>query len=105
MRDLPKKVNIWEWYQKITMAPSLIMLMNTIKGNIETLRIPAIHGAKTTKTQTPLVRFAWLFYNQTDFQNFEHSFFDQVVIDAKKYVNIWKAPSGGRAEIENIKNC
>ncbi len=45
--------------------------------------IPAIHGAKTTKNQTPLVRFAWLFHNQIVFQRFEHSFFDQVVIDAK----------------------
>ena len=27
--------------------------------------IPAIHGAKTTKNQTPLVHFARLFYNQT----------------------------------------
>ncbi len=47
------------------------------------LRIPAIHGAKTTKNQTPLVRFAWSFYNQTVFQKFERPFFDQVVIDAK----------------------
>ncbi len=32
------------------------------------LRILAIHGAKTTKNHTPLVRFASLFYNQTIFQ-------------------------------------
>ena len=31
------------------------------------LRIPALHGAKATKNQTPVVRFAWLFYNQTIF--------------------------------------
>ncbi len=47
------------------------------------LRICAIHGAKTNKNHTPLVRFAWLFYNQTVFQKFERPFFDQVVIDAK----------------------
>ena len=28
----------------------------------------ATHGAKTTKNQTPLIQFAWLFYNQTVFQ-------------------------------------
>ena len=33
-----------------------------------------------TKKPTPLVRFAWLFYNQTVFQKFERSFFDQVAI-------------------------
>ncbi len=32
------------------------------------LRILAIHGAKTTKNQAPLVYFAWLFYNHTIFQ-------------------------------------
>ena len=36
---------------------------------------------------------------------FERSFIDQVVIDAKKCVNIWRALSGGTAEIENVKNC
>ncbi len=51
--------------------------------DVVALRIPAIYGAKTNKNQTPLVCFAWLFYNQTVFQIFEHSFFDQVVIDAK----------------------
>ena len=35
------------------------------------IHVPAIHGAKTTKNQTPLVRFAWLFHNQTVFQKFE----------------------------------
>ena len=33
-----------------------------------------MHGAKTTKNQTPLVGFAWLFYNQTVFQKFERSY-------------------------------
>ncbi len=42
------------------------------------LRILAIHGAKTTENQTPLVRFAWLFYNQTFFQKSVWPFFDQV---------------------------
>ncbi len=37
------------------------------------LRIRAIHGAKITKNQTPLVRFAWLFYNQTFFQKYRLS--------------------------------
>ncbi len=36
-----------------------------------------------TKKLTPLVRFAWLFYNQTVFQKIECTFFDQVAIDAK----------------------
>ncbi len=36
-----------------------------------------------TENQTPLVHFAPLFFNQTVFQKFERTFFDQVVIDAK----------------------
>ncbi len=56
----------------------------------EFLRIPAIHGAKTTKNQTPLVRFASLFYNQTVFQKFERTFFDQVAIDAKNVLTFEK---------------
>ncbi len=36
-----------------------------------------------TEKQTPLVRFAWLFDNQTVFQKFERTFFDQVAIDSK----------------------
>ena len=47
------------------------------------LRILAIHGAKTTINRTPLVRFAWLFYNQTIFQKSVWHFFDQVARDAK----------------------
>ncbi len=37
----------------------------------------------TKKKLTTPVRFAWLFYNQTVFQKFERTFFDQVAIDAK----------------------
>ncbi len=50
------------------------------------LTILAIHGAKTTKKQTPLIHFAWLFYNQTVFQKAVWRFFDQVARDAK---NVW----------------
>ena len=35
-----------------------------------------------TKKQTPLVRFAWLFYNQTVFQKIERTFFDRVAIES-----------------------
>ena len=35
-----------------------------------------------------MVHFAWLFYNQTVFQNFERSFFDQVAIDAKNVFHL-----------------
>ncbi len=45
--------------------------------------IPAIHGAKTTKNQTPLLRFARLFYSQTVFLKSVWHFFDQEAIDAK----------------------
>ena len=41
------------------------------------------YGAKATKNQTPLVRFAWFFYNQTIFQKSVWGFFDQVARDAK----------------------
>ncbi len=47
------------------------------------LRILDIHGAKITKNQAPLTRFAWLFSNQTVYQKSERSFFDQVSKDAK----------------------
>ena len=56
------------------------------------LRIPAIHGAKTIENQTPLVRFAWLFYNQAVFQKLEHSFFDQVAIHPKNVLKFEKSP-------------
>ncbi len=53
------------------------------------LRILAMHGAKTY----PLVDFVWLFNHV-------------LVIDIfKKCANIWKALSGGRAEIENVTDC
>ncbi len=56
-----------------------------------------------TKNQTPLTRFAWLFYNQTFYRKSERHFLDQVARDGKS-VNIQKAASSGWAEIENIKN-
>ncbi len=49
----------------------------------EKLRLHANCGAKTSKIQTPLVRFAGLFFNQIVFKKFERSFFDRVAIDAK----------------------
>ncbi len=47
-----------------------------------------------TKKLTPLVRFAWLFYNQTISQKFERrpTFFDQVAIDAKSVLTFEKCP-------------
>ena len=57
--------------------PSFVWLKYTLP-----LRIPAIHGGKTTKNQTPLVHFAWLFYNQTVCQKSVWHFFDQVARDA-----------------------
>ncbi len=56
-----------------------LYLWNTIQA----LTILAIHGVQMIKNQTPLTCFAWLFYNQTVFQKFERSFFDEVVIDSK----------------------
>ncbi len=56
------------------------------------LRILAIHGAKTTKNHTPLVRFVWLFYNQTIFQKSVWPFFDQVARDAKNVLTFEKRP-------------
>ncbi len=53
--------------------------------------MPVIHGAKITEKQT-LVRFAWLYYNQAIFQMIEHSFCDQVVIDAKNVLTFEKRP-------------
>ncbi len=54
------------------------------------LRLHASYDAKITKNLTPLVRFAWLFYNQTVFQKFERTFFDQVAIDAKDVLTFEK---------------
>ncbi len=45
-----------------------------------------------TKKLTPLVRFARLFYNQTVFQKFERTFFDQVAIDANSVLTFKKCP-------------
>ncbi len=59
---------------------------------MEPLRLRASYGAKITENQTPQVRFAWLFYNQTVFQKFERNFFDQVAIDAKSVSTFEKRP-------------
>ena len=56
------------------------------------LRLHASYDAKITKIQTPLVRFARLFHNQTVFQKFECTFFDQVDIDAKSVLTFEKRP-------------
>ncbi len=45
-----------------------------------------------TKNLTPLVRFAWLFYNQTVFEKFECTFLDQVAIDAKSVLTFEQRP-------------
>ncbi len=39
---------------------------------IKSLRLHASYDAKITKNLTPLVRFAWLFYNQIVFQKFDN---------------------------------
>ncbi len=57
---------------------------------IDSLRLHASYGAKIIKNQTPLVCFACLFYNQTVFQKFERTFFDQVAIDAKSVLTFEK---------------
>ncbi len=54
--------------------------------------ILAILGAKITENQTPLVCFASLFCNQTVFQKFECSLFEQVVTDAKHVQTFEKHP-------------
>ncbi len=66
--------------------------LDILQRNNQPLRIPAIHGAKTTKNHTPLVCFPRLFYNQTVFQKFERPFFDQVAIDAKDVLTFEKCP-------------
>ncbi len=64
------------------------------------IRLHASYDAKITKNLTPLARFnSRLIHNQTIFQKFERTFFDQVAMDAKSVLTF-----GGRAEIENIKN-
>ncbi len=50
------------------------------------------HASYHWKTDPPLVRFAWLFHNQTIFQKFERTFFDQVAIDAKSVLTFEKRP-------------
>ncbi len=54
------------------------------------LRILDIHGAKITKNQTPLTRFASLFYNHTFYQKSERRFFDQVARDDKNVLTFEK---------------
>ncbi len=56
------------------------------------LRILDIHGTKITKNQTPLTRFAQLFYNQTVYQKSERCFFDQVSKDDKSVLTFEKCP-------------
>ena len=47
---------------------------------------------KPLQIRPPLVHFARLFYNQTVFQKFERSFFDQVTTDAKNVLTFEKRP-------------
>ncbi len=46
---------------------------------------------KSQKTD-PLVRFALLYYNQTIFQKFKRTVFDQVAIDAKNEISFEMRP-------------
>ena len=52
--------NIYYWMKNLLGPPR--------HKNMFSLRILAIHGAKTTENQTPLIHLAWLFYNETIFQ-------------------------------------
>ena len=63
------KEGVWSYQHMLNMVFLGLYDLNS------DLRIPAIHGAKTTKNQTPLVHFARLFYNQTVFKKIERSFF------------------------------
>ena len=57
-----------------------------------------------TEKQTPLVRFAWLFDNQTVFQKFERTFFDQVAIDAKSVSTFKKCPLVAELKLKMSQN-
>ena len=57
-----------------------------------------------TEKQTPLVRFAWLIYNQTIFQKFECTFFDQVAIDAKHVSTFKKCPLVAELKLQMSQN-
>ncbi len=45
-----------------------------------------------TKNQTPLTRFAWLFYNQVVYEKSERRFFYQVARDDKSVSTFKKRP-------------
>ena len=46
-----------------------------------------------------ILKLDWFF-----FKDLNVAFFDQVAKDGKSVFTFWKVPSGGRAEIKNIKN-
>ncbi len=56
------------------------------------VRLHAGYDAKITKNLTPLVCFAWLFYNQIVSQKLECTFFDQVAINAKSVLTFEMRP-------------
>ena len=68
------------------------------------LRLHASNDAKTTKNLTPLVHFACLFYNQMVFQKFEHTFFDEVAIDAKSVLTFEKCPLVAELKLKMSQN-
>ncbi len=67
-------------------------------------RILAIHGAETTRIITPGM-FCSIILQPDHLSKIYVTFFLTKWPGILKMWNIWKAPSGGRAEIENIKKC
>ncbi len=63
-----------------------------------------IWHAKITKNLTPLLRFAWLFYNKIVFKKFEHTFFDQVTVDAKRVSTFEKCPLVAELKLKMSQN-
>ena len=57
-----------------------------------------------TEKQTPLVHVAWLFDNQTVFQKFDRTFFDQVAIDGKSVSTFKKCPLVAELKLQMSQN-
>ncbi len=57
--------------------------MTLMRSKIVLNHVDMIDLWQITKNHTPLVHFAWLFYNQTIFQKSVWGFLDQVAGDAK----------------------
>ena len=69
--------------------------------NMCALRIPAIHGVKTTKNHTPGCILLDYFTTRPSFKNLYDPFLTQWP-EMLKCVSIWKVPCGGRAKNKNV---